>query len=228
MTSSANWDSGSLDPKSDAYGQEATQTPFETEGGVSKSGVKDRAADAAATAKDEGAHVADTAKDEVQKVAGEAKEKAADLLGDAKAQIGDQSKTQLQYLVTKLEDLTSEIDSMVDGSDVQGTVTDLARQFSDKTRALSSHLSGREPQDLLDDVRSFARQRPGAFLVGAVAAGVLAGRLTRGVKQANDSAPSSPNPTSPSASTGSLAAGGLGGTTSSIPSGQGTGTGEWP
>jgi hypothetical protein len=36
-------------------------------------------------------------------------------------------------------------------------------------------------------VRSFARQRPGAFLAIAAAAGVVAGRLTRGLTASGDS-----------------------------------------
>jgi hypothetical protein len=52
-------------------------------------------------------------------------------------------------------------------------------------------LQNREPAQLLDDVRSFARRKPGLFLLGAAAAGVLAGRLTSGVKAAHsDTSPS--------------------------------------
>jgi hypothetical protein len=54
-------------------------------------------------------------------------------------------------------------------------------------------LQNREPAELLDDVRSFARRKPGLFLLGAAAAGVLAGRLTSGVKAAHSSSYSSGN-----------------------------------
>jgi hypothetical protein len=57
--------------------------------------------------------------------------------------------------------------------------TDLAREVSDRVRALGSHLEGREPGQLLDDARDFARRRPGTFLLGALAAGVVAGRMFR-------------------------------------------------
>jgi hypothetical protein len=49
----------------------------------------------------------------------------------------------------------------------------------------ATFLQNREPADLLDEVRSFARRRPGTFLLGAALAGVLAGRLTSGVKAAH-------------------------------------------
>jgi hypothetical protein len=57
--------------------------------------------------------------------------------------------------------------------------TDLAQEVSDRVRALGSHLENRDPGQLLDDARDFARRRPGTFLVGALAAGVVAGRMFR-------------------------------------------------
>jgi hypothetical protein len=185
MTSSHDWDSGTTELPSNGQ-QTSTGTldgPADSAGG----GAKDRAQQVAGTAKREGAHVASAAKDEAQQVIGEAKDKVTDLVSDAVAQVDEQSRTQLQALASKLEELSGEVDSMVQGSDVQGTVTELARQLSEKTRALSTKLSEREPQELLEDVRGFARQRPGTFLVGALAAGVVAGRLTRGAKTAHDS-----------------------------------------
>ena len=51
--------------------------------------------------------------------------------------------------------------------------------------SFADRLQNREPAELLDEVRSFARRKPGLFLLGAAAAGVLAGRLTSGVRAAH-------------------------------------------
>ena len=72
------------------------------------------------------------------------------------------------------------------GNKNQGVATDLARQAADRAGQAASWLQDREPEDLLEDVRAFARRRPGAFLGIALAAGVVAGRLTRGIKAAGD------------------------------------------
>lgn len=149
------------------------------------SGAKDQAKQAAGTAADESGHVAGVAKDEVQQVASEAKDKLGDLFSEATSQLGEQSRVQMQRLVDKLKELSDEIDSMVDSSDAGGTVSGLAHQLSAKTRDLSDQLSNREPADLLEDVRGYARRRSGTFLLGATAAGALAGRLTRGAKEAS-------------------------------------------
>jgi vacuolar-type H+-ATPase subunit H len=149
--------------------------------------AKETAQDAVSSASEHGAHVAATAKDEATKVAAEAKEKATDLLADVKSQVDEQSRTQLNNLASKLGELADELENLVSGSEARGTVTDVAQQLADKTHQLSSHLESRQPMDLLDDVRVFARRRPGAFLAGAAVAGVVAGRLTRGAKASNDS-----------------------------------------
>ena len=69
-----------------------------------------------------------------------------------------------------------------------GLAADLAQEVADRARSLSRHLDQREPGELLDDVRRFARQRPGTFLLGALAAGVIAGRLLRGTRDAVEEA----------------------------------------
>ena len=51
------------------------------------------------------------------------------------------------------------------------------------------------PADLLDEVKRFARRRPVAFLALAAAAGVVAGRVTRGAVAANTSVDSDNEPT---------------------------------
>jgi hypothetical protein len=177
----------------------AGSTDTSADSSSSDTSAKERAQEAASTAKEQGAEVAATAADEAKHLASEATAKASDLLADVRAQVDEQSRTQLNGLASKLGELGDELDGLIRGDgQTEGTVTDLARQLSDRTRALSNHLSEREPSDLVADVRSFARRRPGAFLVGAAAAGLLAGRLTRGAKKANDT-----STTTSSATTGS-------------------------
>jgi hypothetical protein len=49
-------------------------------------------------------------------------------------------------------------------------------------------LESREPGDLLDEVKGFARRRPGAFLGIALGAGLLVGRVTRNAGSGPDAA----------------------------------------
>jgi hypothetical protein len=163
-----------------------TDTDTDSETGAVDS-AKETAKDAAGSAADHASDVAATAKDEAAKVATEAKDKAADLFADVKSQADEQSKAQLQNLATKIGELANELDGLVTNAESSGTVTDVAQQLADRTHQLSAHLESRQPLDLLEDVRGFARRRPAAFLAGAAAAGLLAGRLTRGAKASQDS-----------------------------------------
>jgi hypothetical protein len=60
---------------------------------------------------------------------------------------------------------------------------DLVRQAADRSASVASWLEGRDPGSLLDEVKTFARQRPGTFLLLAAGAGILAGRLTRSLSE---------------------------------------------
>lgn len=145
----------------------------------------DQAKQTAGTAADEGRHVAGVAKDEAQNVLQESKQQAQNLLDEARSQLDEQSRTQRDRLVGTLRTFGDDVEKMAGGEQVGGGMAqDLARQVAERARDLSARIDGREPAELLDEVRSFARRRPGTFLLGAVAAGVVAGRLTRGAKGA--------------------------------------------
>jgi hypothetical protein len=133
-------------------------------------------------AKDEARHVAGVAADQAQNVAQEAKAQAKGLLDDARTQIDEQSRTQVSHLTDVLEKLGNDLGQMAEASDSDGLAKDLTRAVSDRAQDLRSRIAGREPSDLLEEVRDFARRRPGTFLLGALAAGVVTGRLLRGAK----------------------------------------------
>ena len=94
-------------------------------------------------------------------------------------QVNDQAATQRDRLSQTLRSLGDDLEQMASQGPGSGMATDLAREVSERARALGSHLEGREPGQLLDEARDFARRRPGTFLLGALAAGVVAGRLFR-------------------------------------------------
>ena len=146
------------------------------------------------TAKQAGSQVAATATDQAKQVAQETQRQAKDLLDQGRAQVKDQVVTQQQKAGQSLTSLAQELRSLANGTSegAPGPARDLLEQASSSVENFASMLQNREPAQLLDDVRSFARRKPGMFLLGAAAAGVLAGRLTSGVKAAHsNSGPSS-------------------------------------
>jgi hypothetical protein len=165
-------------------------TPSPYEGGTngsagSESGsdasMKDKASDAAGAAKQAGSDVAATAADKAKDVAAETKRQARDLVSEARGQVSGQLGDQHKNLVSNLRSLADELGNMSNASEQPGVASELVSQAGDRANGVADWLDSREPSQLLDDVRSFARQRPAVFLAGALVAGLAVGRLTRGV-----------------------------------------------
>lgn len=170
-------------PTPGAPGAGSTGVGSRTADTGSGGGGKEQAKQAAGVAADQGKQVAGTAQDEAKRVASEARSQARGLIDQATSQVEDQSRNQRDRIVDVLRSVGHDLDNMASHSD-GGTASDLVREAADRAKALSSRLDGREPRELLEDVRGFARRRPGTFLLGALVAGVVAGRLTRGAKDA--------------------------------------------
>jgi hypothetical protein len=146
------------------------------------------------TAVQAGSQVASTATDQAKEVVQETQRQAKDLLDQGKSQVREQAISQQQKAGQSLSSLAQELRGLADGtsSGAPGPARDLLQQGAGMVESFASKLQNREPAELLDEVRRFARRKPGMFLLGAAAAGVVAGRLTSGVKAAHsDSGPSS-------------------------------------
>ncbi|MDP9981249.1 uncharacterized Zn finger protein (UPF0148 family) [Pseudarthrobacter oxydans] len=151
-----------------------------TENGASKTdAARDEAADVKRQATDSAQTVAETAKTEAANVAAEVKTNARDLLYQAKSDLTDQAGTQQQKVAEGLRSISTELQTMAAASDQPGVASDLVRQAAERSSAVAGWLDARDPGSLLTEVKSFARQRPGTFLLLAAGAGVLAGRLSR-------------------------------------------------
>jgi hypothetical protein len=139
------------------------------------------------TAAQASTQVASVATDQAKEVVQETQRQAKDLLDQGRSQVKDQVVSQQQKAGQSLSSLAQELRSLADGTSqgAPGPARDLLQQASSSVENFASMLQNREPAQLLDDVRSFARRKPGLFLLGAAAAGVLAGRLTSGVKAAH-------------------------------------------
>lgn len=174
-------------------GQSGPDNGSSSDTSSASSGAKEQAQEAAGTAKDETQRVAGVAKDEAQRVTDEARNQVRGLLDDATSQVDEQSKAQKARLAKTVRTFGDDLGSMTKDSDSQsGLAGELVQQVADQARSLAGHLDDREPRELLDDVRGYARRNPGTFLLGALAAGVVVGRLTRGAKAAQDHNPSTP------------------------------------
>ena len=56
--------------------------------------------------------------------------------------------------------MAGELHSMAENSDQPGVASDLVRQAAERSSSVASWLDNRNPGSLVDEVKSFARQRP--------------------------------------------------------------------
>ena len=155
--------------------------PSTPDGSSKKQAAKEEASNVAGEAASAAQGVAQTAKGEGANVAHEAKANAQDLLSQAKSGLTSQAGTQQQKAAEGIRNISTQLHSMASAPDQQGMAGDLVRQAAERTSSMATWLENREPGDLLSEVQRFARNKPGTFLLLAAGAGVLAGRLTRGL-----------------------------------------------
>jgi hypothetical protein len=155
---------------------------LETEQGTAQL-AKDQASDLANSSAQAGKHVGDVARQQASGVAAEAGRQGRDLLQQAQGQLHEQAAEGQQRIAKKLISLSDELHAMAENSS-QGMAVDLAQQAASRVRDAGHWLEDREPGQVVNEMQSFARRRPTVFLVLAAGAGLVAGRLTRGLKDA--------------------------------------------
>jgi hypothetical protein len=186
---------------------------YQDDASSKKDVAKEEAANVAGEAKGAAQNVAETAKTEAKNVAYEAKNSARDLLHQAKSDLTSQAGAQQTKAAEGIRNISSQLRTMADAPDQQGVAADLIRQAADRSASVASWLDNRDPGSLLDEVKSFARQRPGTFLLLAAGAGLLAGRLGRSLQAGAPETRTStggtvpPYPVQPPVTDGSLDAG---------------------
>jgi len=143
--------------------------------------AKEEAAGVAGAVSEAAGGVVDTAKSEAGHVAREVKVNARQLLTQTKGELADQAQAQQQRVAEGLRSISDELSTMANSTDNGGVATDLVQQAAQRSSAVAQWLEGRDPGSLLDEVKGFARRKPGTFLLIAAGAGILAGRLGRGM-----------------------------------------------
>ncbi|YCH14976.1 hypothetical protein M1E01_02910 [Arthrobacter sp. D1-17] len=165
-------------------GTTGTTGTFAEQGGASskKEAAREEASNVAGQARGAAQDVAGTAKAEAANVAAEVKTNTRDLLNQARSGLTEQAGAQQQKAAEGVRTISSQLRSMADAPEQQGVASDLIRQAAERSESVASWLENRDPGSLLNEVRSFARQRPGTFLLLAAGAGLLAGRLGRSLQ----------------------------------------------
>src|SRR5688500_14027846 len=165
------------DPTTESSSPSATERARDVAGSAAQ-----EAGGVAGTAKEQTKAVAGTAADQTRMVAHDAKDRARQLTQEAKGQLKRQVDDQAGRAGRSLADVGQQLRTMAEkADDPESPVTNITRQAADGVERLASRLQGGGFDQVFDDVKRFARNRPGVFLAGALAAGFVVGRLVKAV-----------------------------------------------
>jgi hypothetical protein len=174
----------------EAAKQEATQVASTAvdQGKQTASVAAEAAGQTASTATEGAKQVASEAAQQVTEVTRQATDQARELVGQAQSQLHEQATTQTQRAASGLADVGRQLRALGDGkSDEAGIAADAARQLAEKVEQFAGRIEQRGFDGTMEDLKIFARRRPGVFLLGAAAAGFAAVRLGKGAQAVQQS-----------------------------------------
>jgi hypothetical protein len=158
------------------------------------------------SAADSTKQVAETVKGEASKVAGEVSTQVRSLVGQASDEVRGQVEQQRSRAAGALRTTADEFASLAGKEEYSRLTGELTRRAAEQTWRVADYLERTRPTELVERVRSFARRRPGAFLLAAALGGAVTGRVLKGAIGRADQpstepsspgmAPSSTSPTS--------------------------------
>ncbi len=147
--------------------------------------AKGAAGEAVGTATEGARQVASEAAQQASDVGKEASAQARDLAQRAQSDLREQANARAQQAVQGLRDLGQQVRSLSEGRPQEGLAADVARQVATRIDDVASRYEQRGVEGAVEDLRRFARQRPGLFLLGAAATGFVATRFGRGLQAAS-------------------------------------------
>jgi len=175
-------------PATETYPGTGTDEATEAGSGEDDSRAKQVATQGAQAAGQAVSEVKDTAKEQAVRVGDEAKTQVRNVAADVRSKVGEQARTQNDNLVGGIRKVADDLDKMR-GERADSPAATVVSRVADGGRQVADYLDRNGPEGVLREVQDFARRRPGAFLATALVAGLVVGRLGKGVMKA-DEAPS--------------------------------------
>lgn len=154
-----------------------TTTAAATEEGGSAAEQAQGVATAATSAAQQ---VTAAASEEASRVAGEVAAQGRNLVEETKSQLHQQAAGQTERVSQSLRKLSDEARALSQGrADESGPLREYVEQAASQISTVAARIEERGFDGIVSDLQQFARRRPGAFLLGAAAAGFAAGRFIK-------------------------------------------------
>ncbi|MFJ9724912.1 hypothetical protein ACIRP3_19395 [Streptomyces sp. NPDC101209] len=131
--------------------------------------------------------VKETVAEQGKAVVGEARQQAGRALDDLRSRTVAEVEEQARRAAGVLRQWSDDIGGLADHAPGDSPARSVAAQISDRGHRAAGYLEKQGVDGVLTDLRDFARRRPGAFLGGALLAGLAVGRLAKVGKSAQSS-----------------------------------------
>lgn len=155
-------------------------------------------------ARQQSREVADTARQEAERVTQDARSQVADVANEARDELQAQAERETQRASGALNGVGERLQALAEGRPEEaGPVGDYAETAATQVQQLAQRVDELGFEGVVEETQRFARRRPGAFLLGAAAAGLAASRMARGAKEQQDRT-RSPAPADGRARTGTV------------------------
>ncbi|MER8010239.1 hypothetical protein [Streptomyces sp. NPDC094149] len=149
--------------------------------------AKTEATATADQAKQAAGQIKETVAEQGKAVVGEARHQAGRALDDLRSRTVAEAEEQARRAAGVLRQWSDDIGGLADHAPGDSPARSLAAQISDSGHRAAGYLEKQGVDGVLTDLRHFARRRPGAFLGGALLAGLAVGRLAKVAGKAGQS-----------------------------------------
>ncbi|WP_328560114.1 hypothetical protein [Streptomyces coelicoflavus] len=154
--------------------------------GATKQKVRTETSATAGQAKQAAGQVAGTAADQARSVAGEARQQAGSALEDLRSRAMEEADDQTRRAAGRLRQWASDLSGIAAHAQSDSPARGLVTQAADTGGRAADYLEEQGVEGLVGDLQHFARRRPGAFLGGALLAGLAVGRLAKAAGSGSD------------------------------------------
>lgn len=144
--------------------------------------ARDAAADVARATRHAAADVARTAKEETRQVAHTAADEVQEVGRGVRQRLREEVDRQHRQATDRVGAFAEELDTMA-RERPDTPAGELVGALAARSRSFAEYLDRHGPERVLHELQDFARRRPGTFIVSAVAAGFVVGRLGKGLWQ---------------------------------------------
>lgn len=149
--------------------------------------VKAETSATAGQARQAAGQVAGTAAEQARTVVGEARQQAGTVIDDLRSRAMHEAEEQTRRAAEALRQWAGDLSGLAAHAEKDSPARSLAAQAGDKGQRAADYLERQGMEGLVADLQGFARRRPGAFLGGALLAGMAVGRLAKAAQTASRS-----------------------------------------